>query len=115
MYKRQVSDYPAEDRLVVRVTWTPDSKEVFFQVQNREQTWLDGQVPTQRPHLLLPLWCIKEALFKANPENAGKTLADHEIAQPGESSGDARTRDGRLMQYACWSKSRTCIALAVCR
>ena len=36
-----VSDYPAEDRLVVRVTWTPDSAEVFFQVQNREQTWLD--------------------------------------------------------------------------
>ena len=36
-----VSDYPDEDRLVVRVTWTPDSKEVFFQVQNREQTWLD--------------------------------------------------------------------------
>ena len=86
-----------------------------FFLTEREQTWLDGQVPTQRPHLLLPLWCIKEALFKANPENAGKTLADHEIAQPGESSGDARTRDGRLMQYACWSKSRTCIALAVCR
>lgn len=36
-----VSDYPAEDRLVVRVTWAPDSAEVFFQVQNREQTWLD--------------------------------------------------------------------------
>lgn len=36
-----VSDYPEEDRLVVRVTWAPDSKEVFFQVQNREQTWLD--------------------------------------------------------------------------
>ncbi|MFN3241896.1 MAG: DPP IV N-terminal domain-containing protein [Planctomycetota bacterium] len=36
-----VSDYPEEDRLVVRVTWTPDSSEVFFQVQNREQTWLD--------------------------------------------------------------------------
>jgi len=33
--------YPAEDRLVVRVTWAPDSKEVFFQVQGREQGWLD--------------------------------------------------------------------------
>ncbi|MCB9876803.1 MAG: DPP IV N-terminal domain-containing protein [Planctomycetes bacterium] len=36
-----VSEYPAKDRLVVRVTWAPDSKEVLFQVQNREQTWLD--------------------------------------------------------------------------
>ena len=36
-----VSAYPADDRLVVRVTWAPDSKEVLFQVQGREQCWLD--------------------------------------------------------------------------
>ena len=36
-----VSDYPEQDRLIVRVTWAPDSKEVLFQVQDREQTWLD--------------------------------------------------------------------------
>ncbi|MFK7741491.1 MAG: DPP IV N-terminal domain-containing protein [Planctomycetota bacterium] len=50
-----VSDYPAEDRLVVRVTWAPDSSEVLFQVQNREQTWLDmraGSVATGRARLL---------------------------------------------------------------
>ncbi|HEX6813967.1 MAG TPA: S9 family peptidase [Planctomycetota bacterium] len=33
--------YPADDRLVVRVTWAPDGKEVLFQVQGREQRWLD--------------------------------------------------------------------------
>jgi dipeptidyl-peptidase 4 len=50
-----VSDYPAEDRLVVRVTWAPDSSEVLFQVQNREQTWLDmraGSVATGKSRLL---------------------------------------------------------------
>lgn len=36
-----VASYPAEDRLIVRVTWAPDGKEVLFQVQGREQTWLD--------------------------------------------------------------------------
>lgn len=36
-----LSRYPIEDRLIVRVTWAPDGKEVLFQVQNREQTWLD--------------------------------------------------------------------------
>ncbi len=36
-----LSAYPADDRLVVRVTWAPDAKEVLFQVQGREQTWLD--------------------------------------------------------------------------
>lgn len=33
--------YPAEDRLIVRVGWVPDGKKVWYQVQNREQTFLD--------------------------------------------------------------------------
>ncbi|MCA8951291.1 MAG: DPP IV N-terminal domain-containing protein [Planctomycetes bacterium] len=36
-----LAEYPSEDRLAVRVTWAPDGAEVFFQIQNREQTWLD--------------------------------------------------------------------------
>jgi dipeptidyl-peptidase 4 len=35
-YKYQPSDF-----LVVRVSWTPDSKKVVYQAQNREQTYLD--------------------------------------------------------------------------
>ncbi|HEU4710979.1 MAG TPA: S9 family peptidase [Pyrinomonadaceae bacterium] len=33
--------YPPEDLLIVRVAWTPDSEQVVFQAQNREQTFLD--------------------------------------------------------------------------
>lgn len=33
--------YEGGDFLVVRVDWTPDSKRIVYQVQNREQTWLD--------------------------------------------------------------------------
>ena len=33
--------YPEADRLIVAVSWSPDSKQVVFQVQNRLQTWLD--------------------------------------------------------------------------
>ncbi len=33
--------YSAGDHLVVKVDWTPDSRQVAFQVQDREQTWLD--------------------------------------------------------------------------
>ena len=36
-----LSAYEREEFLVVRVGWTPDSKEVVVQVQNRVQTWLD--------------------------------------------------------------------------
>jgi len=35
------SKYKKEDFLLVRVTWSPDSKRVIYQAQNREQTFLD--------------------------------------------------------------------------
>jgi dipeptidyl-peptidase-4 len=33
--------YQSIEFLIVRVGWTPDSKKVVYQVQDREQTWLD--------------------------------------------------------------------------
>jgi dipeptidyl-peptidase 4 len=36
-----LSAYAAAEFLVVNVDWTPDAKQVVYQVQNREQTWLD--------------------------------------------------------------------------
>jgi dipeptidyl-peptidase-4 len=35
------SKYSGADHLIVDVSWSPDSKQVMYQVQNREQTWLD--------------------------------------------------------------------------
>lgn len=35
------ANYKPEDFLVSRITWTPDSKKVLYQAQNREQTFLD--------------------------------------------------------------------------
>ncbi|RPJ49808.1 MAG: hypothetical protein EHM23_36190, partial [Acidobacteria bacterium] len=32
---------PEDEILIVRVSWTPDGRAVIYQVQNREQTWLD--------------------------------------------------------------------------
>jgi len=39
-----VSKYPDVDRLISAVTWTPDGRQLFVQVQNRLQTWLDLNV-----------------------------------------------------------------------
>ncbi len=36
-----ISDYQSVQPLIVRVGWMPDSSRVVYQVQNREQTWLD--------------------------------------------------------------------------
>ncbi|HYO63341.1 MAG TPA: S9 family peptidase [Pyrinomonadaceae bacterium] len=35
------SKYQSADHLIVRVGWTPDSRQVAYQVQDREQTWLE--------------------------------------------------------------------------
>ena len=37
----QLDAYPPADTLIVDVDWVPESQSVAFQVQNREQTWLD--------------------------------------------------------------------------
>jgi dipeptidyl-peptidase-4 len=36
-----LDQYGQEEILIVRVGWTPDSRSIAYQVQNREQTWLD--------------------------------------------------------------------------
>ena len=38
--------YPAEDLLIVRVGWFPDGQKIWFQAQNREQTFLDLNAAT---------------------------------------------------------------------
>jgi dipeptidyl-peptidase-4 len=39
--RADLSRYAGTEPLVVRVGWTPDGSKVCFQVQDREQTWLD--------------------------------------------------------------------------
>ena len=41
-----LSKYSALEFLIVNVSWTPDSSRVVFQVQNREQYWLDVNAVT---------------------------------------------------------------------
>lgn len=95
-------------------TRMPAASARFF-LTRREQQWLHTQASERWPHHLLRLWCIKEAIFKANPGNAGSMLIDHELEEPAEARGAARAHSGRKMEYASWCESRTCIALAVCR
>jgi dipeptidyl-peptidase-4 len=38
--------YGAAEHLIVNVDWAPDSKDVVYQVQDREQTWLDLNLGT---------------------------------------------------------------------
>jgi phosphopantetheinyl transferase len=86
-----------------------------FFLTGDEQSWLRSLKSERWPLHLLRLWCIKEAVFKADPGNAWQTLADYELASPGDARGEASMRGGGDVEYASWCESRTCVALAVCR
>jgi dipeptidyl-peptidase-4 len=58
-----LSRYGTQDLLIVRVSWHPDGKHVYFEVQEREQKWLDlvsGDVETGEIEIVLheesPTW-----------------------------------------------------------
>jgi len=105
--------YTPDDTLIVRVSWTPDSKGVIYQVQNREQTWLDlnrHDVSTGRSRTLLreeskawvdilglPVW-FEDGSFLWQSDRTGWTHlyhcdADGKVIRP-VTSGDWRI--GRL-------------------
>ncbi|HEX3583422.1 MAG TPA: S9 family peptidase, partial [Thermoanaerobaculia bacterium] len=78
--------YSAADFLIVRVAWTHDGKALTYQVQNREQTWLDldqvdpaGGAPKTLIHETTKAWV--EAI--ENPE----WLADGSFLWQSERSG----------------------------
>ncbi len=59
----ELANYQSIEFLITRVGWTPDSKHVVYQVQNREQTWLELNLAdnqTGKPRSLLketsPAW-----------------------------------------------------------
>jgi len=64
-----------------------------------EVVWLRRMDEADRPKMLHRLWTVKEATFKADPENQGRTLKQYGLADPGFVSGKAR-RGERVFYYA---------------
>lgn len=77
-----------------------------------ELVWLRRMDETDHPRLLHRLWTVKEAIFKADPENPGKTLRDYALADPGFVAGRAR-RAARLFNYASFEVPRGFLSVAV--
>lgn len=63
---------------------------------------------------LLRLWTVKEALFKATPENAGVVLADYRLADPSARSGSAAGPGGEDLRYATVATVGGVLTVAVC-
>ncbi len=77
-----------------------------------EMVWLRRMDELEHPRLLHRLWTVKEALFKADPGNQGKTLKDYALADPGFVAGRARRGD-RLFHYASFEVPLGFLSVAV--
>ncbi len=86
--------YDGQEYLITRVEWTPDSKQLEYEIQNREQTWLDLNVAANlnSPKTLihettkawvdvveLPVW-LKDGSFLWESERTGWSHLYHYAA-----------------------------------
>ena len=77
-----------------------------------ELVWLRRMDEGDRPKMLHRLWTVKEATFKADPENPGKSLRDYGLADPGYLAGKAR-RGGRVFYYVSFELPEGFLSVAV--
>jgi len=66
------------------------------------------------PDDLLRLWTVKEALFKATPDNEGVTFLDYEVADAAALAGDALDRAGHRLRYVSGGLNGGWLSVAVC-
>jgi 4'-phosphopantetheinyl transferase EntD len=83
-----------------------------FFLQPSEQAWLCALPEGERARALLRLWTIKEAVFKADRDNASATLRDYRLDSPGESPGEAVRGEARFA-YVDTTWERGSLAVAV--
>ena len=77
-----------------------------------EVVWLRRMDEAERPQMLHRLWTVKEATFKADPENKGRTLKEYGLADPGYVAGKAR-RGERVFYYASFNVPGGFLSVAV--
>jgi hypothetical protein len=69
--------------------WRPSRSAARFLLARAEARWLERAAGLDHGPVLLRIWTIKEALFKADPGNADRRLGDYRLAAPGAACGRA--------------------------
>ena len=69
-----------------------------FFLTDGEQEWLKKSAGGS-PHDLLRLWTVKEAIFKADPENDRKILGDYVLENPSQWDGSAYPKDRMFLRF----------------
>lgn len=88
-----------------------------FFLDGVEQAWVDGLGEPEASAARLRLWTVKEALFKANPVNAGTVLAAYRPPSPAARHGPAAgpCPPATALAYAAVDLAAGSLAVAVCR
>jgi phosphopantetheinyl transferase len=83
----------------------------------REQAWLERFSPPGVVRELLRLWTVKEALFKACPQNAALVLADIHMPNPDRATGVALipTRKSLRFRYTSLVMETGVLSLALAK
>ncbi|MDQ6726385.1 MAG: 4'-phosphopantetheinyl transferase superfamily protein [Actinomycetota bacterium] len=90
--------------------WRPeaDLRVARFFLRPTELAAVTGAAPLMR------LWTIKEALYKATPDNGPCVLLDFALADPGGACGHAVGPRGEALRYAAIDVAGGHLAVAVC-
>ena len=70
-----------------------------FFLTDQEQKWLKELGGEGSSQHLLRLWTVKEAIFKADPENDEKILGDYVLENPSQWDGSAYPKDRKFLRF----------------
>ncbi len=101
---------------VERADRRPQERAARFFLSTAEQKWLAALPAADQPLALLRLWTVKEALYKANPDNAGTVLNEYETHNPGADAGTARILlpgSMWLFRYATFAFADAVVSIAL--
>ncbi len=70
-----------------------------FFLTDGEQEWLKELGGHGSSQHLLRLWTVKEAIFKADPENGQKILGDYVLENPSQWDGNAYPKDRMFLRF----------------
>lgn len=94
-----------------------------FYLTDRERGWLERSPAQHQPDERIRLWTIKEAAYKACPDNQDLNLGRIELADPAADRGEAigvpatadrASAENRVSYASRWTPAG-CVSLAFCR
>lgn len=77
---------------------TRDGMMRFF-LSEEESEWLGELSAPERNKQIIRLWTVKEAVFKADPENASQTMIKYRLTEPAALVGIALPTSGSLLVF----------------